>query len=305
MDGKMKDNDSKFELITKYFEGRLNTTEKRVFDQLLASDQEFAQDVSDYRQVTAFTDFLDEEILLKDIDITNRQIEQSKLTNKQHQLVANAPINQKDQRAIVRPVFLPHNVSNRYAAAIVLLLVSMVVVSLMFSSLDLSKQTAVRVPKVLKVEHVRKLGNKPSNVPEKHDDVLATNQSKKTKAEPAFLAANFEVNETFEKHIQEYAHVLKDRSSHQAILKFEIIQPQKTVSNQMAIQWRSDKSLENITVKVYNNKNRQVLQTYDFPSKSGKTKLITATLIPGLYYWRVMNTETEEVLFVGKFTKKN
>lgn len=306
MDGTMRDNESKFELIERYFEGKLNIAEQNTFDQLMATNQEFISDVKDYRQLTAFTDFLDEEVLLKDLDLS--------LTNTQtttdaniHQLVANAPT-QKDQRATVKPIFLPRRMSNRYAAAIALFFVSLVAASLMFSNIDWNQATSDKNTKVLTVEYERK-DSKPTNVPEKTEEVSKPIEQKrdaKPTKEIAFLATNFEVNDTFEKLILEQSSTLVSRSDEKKNLKFEVIQPQKTpaVGNEMYIQWKAnDDSVENITVKVYNNKN-QIMKTYNFPNKSGKTTLDVKSLKQGLYYWRVMSTETEEVLFIGKFTKK-
>lgn len=298
----MKDNESKFELIEKYFDGRLNPTEQEVFNQLMTDNQEFAHDVSDYRKLTAFTDFLDEEILLKDIDLT---ISNKKNTPNKHQLVANAPANQNDQRAVVKPIFLPHRVNNRYAAAVVFIFVSMVAASLMFSSLDLGQTAGGKNSKVLTVEYERK-DSKPTNVPQKEEVVIETKKITKPveKKERDYLAANFEANPTLEKLIAEQTTDVK-RNSPGEKSKIEITQPEKTpsISNEMLIQWKSnDESLENITVKVYDNKNK-VKKTYTFPNKSGKTSLNTASLKQGLYYWKVMSTETEEVLFIGKFTK--
>ncbi|EAY28238.1 hypothetical protein M23134_03499 [Microscilla marina ATCC 23134] len=301
MDGTMRDNESKFELIEKYFDGRLSAAERSVFDQLMATDQEFISDVDDYRKLTAFTDFLDEEILLKGLDLS---LTNKKTNSNKHQLVANAPLNQKDQRATVKPIFFPRRVSNRYAAAIALLFVSLVAVSLMFSNIDWNQTSSSKNSKVLTVEYERK-DSKPTKIPEKTAKTVTEKKPKATQ-EMAFLATNFEVNDTFEKLILEQSSVLKNRSENQSKLKFEIIQPQKTpsVGNEMLIQWKSnDASVENITVKVYNNKN-QIMKTYNFPNKSGKTTLNTQSLKQGLYYWRVMSTETEEVLFIGKFTKK-
>ena len=301
MDGTMKDNESKFELIEKYFDGRLNPAEKEAFDQLMANNQEFAHDVNDYRKLTAFTDFLDEEILLKDIDLN---ISSKKTNSNTHQLVANAPADQKSQRVIAKPVFLPHRISNRYAAAVVLIFVSMVAASLMFSSLDLDQKSGGKNSKVLTVEYERK-DSKPSSVPQKNKVVAEEKKIEVAeKKEIDFLAANFEANTTLEKLIIEQTSDVK-RSAPQTSLKLEITQPEKTltISNEMLIQWKSnDESLENITVKVYDNKNK-VKKTYTFPNKSGKTTLNTASLKLGLYYWKVISTETEEVLFIGKFTK--
>ena len=307
MDGTMRDNESKFELIEKYFEGKLNTAEQNTFDQLMATDQEFISDVKDYRQLTAFTDFLDEEVLLKDLDLSLTNTKTTTDTNV-HQLVANAPTNQKDQRATVKPIFLPRRMSNRYAAAVALFFVSLVAASLMFSNIDWNQATSGKNSKVLTVEYERK-DSKPVNTPKKVEEVskpIEPRKEVKPAKEIAFLATNFEVNDTFEKLILEQSSTLVSRSNEKKSLKFEVVQPQKTpaVGNEMHIQWKAnDDSVENITVKVYNNKN-QIMKTYNFPNKSGKTTLDVKSLKQGLYYWRVMSTETEEVLFIGKFTKK-
>ncbi|OJJ21353.1 hypothetical protein BKI52_12405 [marine bacterium AO1-C] len=300
----MKDNDTKFELIEKYFEGRLTTTEKATFDSLLANNQEFAQDVSDYRKITAFTDFLDDKILLKDIDITNRQTNTSQPASK-YQLKAQAPVGPKGKRAIIKPVFLQQRINNRYAAAVILFLVGTVVVSLMLSHLDSEKRNAgiAKNTKSLHVNHNVSLGEKIIVKPK--DTELAVKPKAATKEETPsdYLAANFEVNATLERHIDKYARAIQNRSVNQTTL-FEIIKPQKKVVNELNIEWKSsDASIKNIVVKIFNNRNKQVLDTYNFPGNSGKTKLNTTKLPQGLYYWRVIDEESEEVLFTGKFTK--
>ncbi|HAS40654.1 MAG TPA: hypothetical protein DCS93_09255 [Microscillaceae bacterium] len=297
----MKDNDTKFELIEKYFEGRLTTTEKATFDRLLANNQEFAQDVSDYRKITAFTDFLDDKVLLKDID-TNRQTNTSQPAS-EYQLKAQAPVDPKGKRAIIKPVFLQQRINHRYAAAIILFLVGTVVVSLMLSHLDSESLTAdvKKRPKSLQVNHNVALGEKIIVKPKGNG--LAT-KPKAIKEKPSdYLAANFEVNETLERHIDKYSRAVQTRSANETTL-FEIVNPQKKVDKALNIEWKSsDASVKNIVVKIFNNRNKQVLDTYNFPGNSGKTKLNTTQLPQGLYYWRVIDEESEKVLFTGKFTK--
>lgn len=298
----MKDNDTKFELIEKYFDGRLTTTEQATFDHLLANNQEFAQDVSDYRKITAFTDFLDDKILLKDIDITNRQTTKSK-TASTYQLKANAPVNSKGQRAIISPVFLPSKVNTRYAAAVIMFLVGTVVVSLMFSHLNLDKNNVAvkKQPRSLTVTHEVPVGGKISNGTAQEENISTTKQPKEMSSN--YLADNFKLNETLERHIDKYARSIEDRGTNQSTL-FKMINPPKKVNNLLKIKWEStDAAIKNIVVKVFNNQNKQVLDTYTFPSNSGNTELNTATLTQGLYYWRVIDEETEKVLFTGKFTK--
>ena len=298
----MKDNDTKFELIEKYFEGRLTTTEKATFDRLLANNQEFAQDVSDYRKITAFTDFLDDKVLLKDIDITSRQTNASQPAS-EYQLKAQAPVDPKGKRATIKPVFLQQRINNRYAAAVILFLVGTVVVSLMLSHLDSEKLNAgiKKQPKSLQVNHTVALGEKIIVKPKGTE--LAAKPKVVEETPSDYLAANFEVNETLERHIDKYARAVQNRSVNQATL-FEIVNPQKKVGNELIVEWKSsDAAVKNIIVKIFNNRNKQVLDTYNFPGNSGKTKLNTTTLPQGLYYWRVIDEESEKVLFTGKFTK--
>lgn len=298
----MKDNDTKFELIEKYFEGKLTTTEKTTFDLLLANNQEFAQDVSDYRKITAFTEFLDDKVLLKDIDITSRQTNKSQPASK-YQLKAQAPAASKEKRAVIKPVFLQQRINNRYAAAVILFLVGTVVVSLMLSHFDSENYNASisKDTRSLHVSHSVSLGKEVIEKPREKQLAVKPKASKGTHSD--YLAANFEVNETLERHIDKYARAIQNRSENQVTL-FKIIKPQKKVVNTLDIEWKSaDASIKNIVVKIFNNRNKQVLDTYNFPSNSGKTKLNTAKLVQGLYYWRVIDEESEKVLFTGKFTK--